>query len=92
MLVTGCIYRIYSQEGNCCYIGQTTKKCRNERYRQHIYEFVKERYYYSSFEVLQYSDHKFEIVEDNIPLQDLKEREKYYIHHFDNIVNKYSIN
>lgn len=91
--MSGCIYKISSEIGNCCYIGKTMKTCRTERFRQHIYEFNVKRYYYSCFEVMKYPDAKFEILEDNIPKEDILVREKEEIkNHINfNLVNKYGI-
>lgn len=85
--MSGFIYRIYSTQGNCCYIGKTTKPKVSYRYNQHLYEFKKKRYYYTSYEVLQHLDHEIEVLEENIPIDELLERERYYMRHFDNIVN-----
>ena len=85
--MSGCIYRISRLSGDCCYIGKTTKKCRKSRFSQHKWEYNKQRYYYTSYEVLKYPDAEFEIVEDDIPVNMLLQREKEYMRQFDNVVN-----
>lgn len=77
--MNGCVYKISSLEGDCCYIGRTTKPIRQYRYTQHKYEFRTKRYYYSSFEVMKYPDVKFEVIEDDIPREQLRIKEMEYI-------------
>mgnify|MGYP000179556162 CR=1 FL=1 len=89
----GCIYKISSELGNCCYIGKTTKKYPSERFGQHLWEYRTQRYYYSCYEVLKYPDAIFEIIKDNIPKEDILviEKEEIKNHINFNLVNKYGI-
>lgn len=85
--MSGCVYKIYSLSGNCCYIGKTTKPCRKTRFSQHKWEYKRGRYYYTSYEVLKYPDAEFEILEDNIPEWELIQREKEFMRNEENVVN-----
>jgi len=89
----GCIYKISSELGNCCFIGKTTKKYPSERFGQHLWEYRTQRYYYSCYEVLKYPDAIFEIIKDNIPKEDILviEKEEIKNHINFNLVNKYGI-
>ena len=85
--MSGYVYRIFSKKGDCCYIGITTKPKISYRYNQHLYEFKRQRYYYSSYEVMQHEDHILELLEENIPKEQLLIKEKHYIQKFNNCVN-----
>lgn len=91
--MSGCIYKISSKIGNCCYIGKTTKKYPSERFGQHQWEYRTKRYYYSCYEVLKYPDAKFEVIYDKIPKDILLTREKEEMrNHINlNLVNKIGI-
>tara|TARA_B110000285_G_scaffold15616_1_gene15384 strand:- start:559 stop:837 length:279 start_codon:yes stop_codon:yes gene_type:complete len=91
--MSGCVYKISSELGKCCYIGKTTKKYPSERFGQHKWEYRTQRYYYSCYEVLRYDDAKFEIIEDNIPIENIliREKEEMRNHINLNLVNKIGI-
>lgn len=84
---TGKVYRIFSEIGNCGYIGCTTKHKVQYRINQHRYEFDRRRYYYSSFEVLKHPDWTYEVLEEDIKLPDIFRIEKEYMREYDNLVN-----
>jgi len=83
------IYRIFSEEGNCCYIGKTRAKLLCKRLAQHRYNFRNNIGSCTSFNVLKFNDCKIELVETLGENDCSKEREKYYINNFKNTVNKY---
>jgi len=87
--MTGCIYKLSSELGNCCYIGKTCYTRRILRLYQHRYEFRIQRYYYSSFEVLKFPDVIFEIIKDDIPIRDLHMEERLEMKNHPNSVNIY---
>lgn len=84
------IYKIYSIEGDCCYIGKTTSKRCKKRYSDHLYDYRNRhrRFYCSSFEVLKYPDNKFEILaEFDTDKQNALKIEKQYINNTPNSIN-----
>jgi hypothetical protein len=80
------IYRIFSLIGGVCYIGQTGNKYISRRLSQHVYNKRNSLCYCSSFEVLQYSDYKIELI-DECEDKDVNTLENKYIHFFQNSVN-----
>lgn len=86
----GKIYIISSVLGDCCYIGKTTKKYVSERIGQHSYDFRNKhvRPKCSSFDVLKYDDVCYDIIEFDIPIEMIKERESHFINFYHNSVNK----
>lgn len=83
------IYRIFSETGNCCYIGKTEARLLSKRLAQHKYNFINRIGACSCWEVLKYNDCKIELVETLGENDNSKDREKYYINNFKNTVNKY---
>lgn len=83
------IYRIFSEEGNCCYIGKTMTRLLSKRLAQHRYNYKNKIGACSCWVVLKYPDCKIELVQTLGENENSKEREKYYINNFKNTVNKY---
>ena len=86
------IYRISSPLLNNCYIGSTKNAlCLRKAIHNHHHKLYNEGKfnYVSSFKVLDGKDAEWEIVEDNINKEDLKDRESHWINYYDNCVNKY---
>jgi hypothetical protein len=84
------IYKIHSIEGDCCYIGKTTRKGGKKRYFDHQYDYRnrEKRFYCSSFEVLKYEDNKFEILaEFDTDRHHASTIEKHYINNTPNSIN-----
>ena len=86
------IYKITSPSLNLCYIGSTKNRlCLRKCQHKHHYKlYQKNKFnYVSSFQVLEDPLCHWEIIEnDIIDKEVLKEREKYYINHFENSVNR----
>jgi hypothetical protein len=79
---TGIIYKISSPSGKV-YVGQTTRSF-NKRIYEHKSKFSRCTYLKNA--IKKYSDDmKYEIIEDNIPREQLDEREIYWINQFNSL-------
>jgi hypothetical protein len=82
------VYKISSESLNKNYYGSTSLTI-EERKWQHISDFNrfskgdKSKTYCSAIEILQQSDWKIQVIEENIDRDILLERERYYIENFD---------
>lgn len=87
------IYKIVSDETKYCYVGSTIFKL-NKRLRTHVNAYNQwkkdsDKYYYSSYKILKYTDYKIVLIE-NYPCEDKHElclRESYWINNTENTVN-----
>ena len=87
----GCIYIIKNKINDKVYIGQTTISAR-ERFRQHMKPSnYKKRYkFYKAVQEYGNENFYYEILEDHIPLNELNEKEIYYISLYDSYKNGYN--
>ena len=87
----GCIYIIKNKINDKVYIGQTTISAR-ERFRQHMKPSnYKKRYkFYKAIQEYGNENFYYEILEDHIPLNELNEKEIYYISLYDSYKNGYN--
>ena len=83
------IYRIFSEIGDCCYVGKTESRLLSKRLAQHKYNYINKIGACSCWDVLKYNDFKIELVETLGDSVNSKEREKYHINNYENTVNKY---
>ena len=86
------IYKITSPLLKKCYIGSTKNAlCLRRAIHNHHFKLYNEGKfnYVSSFEVLKDADCEWEIVEDNIEKENLKEREEHWINYYSDCINKY---
>ena len=86
----GNIYKLSCNVTNKIYIGSTTQSL-NSRLSQHKYFYNQylsgEKIYYSSFEILKNNNYEIHLIE-KCPVNELKNKEKYYIKYLINVVNK----
>lgn len=82
------IYKITNKLNNSCYIGKTVRPVKF-RWQQHkrSYQYCKQQNIttiplYNAFNAYGIDNFIFEIVEDNIPNEDINNKEKYYIQFF----------
>lgn len=75
---TGKIYKFTNQLNNKVYIGQTTTSMKN-RLKKHLTQLNDSTYFHKALKKYGFENFSLEIVEDNIPLSELDEREKYWI-------------
>ena len=80
---TGKIYKVTNKINGKCYIGQTVKAV-EKRYKRHIVDSKKDNYcFHRALRKYGIENFEIEIIEDNIPLLNLDEREIYWISYFD---------
>ena len=80
----GLIYKIVCEITGKCYVGQTTKTL-NERIKWHLYEvkYFRRKYpIYNAIRKYGWDSFKVEVLEDNIPLEFLNEREIFWTNKF----------
>lgn len=75
---TGKIYKFTNQFNNKVYIGQTTLKI-EERLKKHLTQLDDDTYFHRAIKKYGINNFSLEVVEDNIPLQELDDREIYWI-------------
>ena len=85
----GKIYKIESLIGNCRYIGSTCQKL-SMRMAKHRQKYRQQKQYYTSYEVLKYSDAKILLILNHAcnSKEELEAKEAEYIKQLD-CVNKY---
>ena len=85
----GSIYKITCLENNRIYIGQTKNK--NERFKQHLYLLKLSKHYnkylQEDYDKFGKSKFSYEIIEDNIDINNLLNRETYWINYYGGIEN-----
>lgn len=79
---TGLIYKYTNLVNNKVYIGQTTEKIAR-RYYRHMNQLDDNTYFHRAIKKYGIENFALEIVEDNIPLEELDNREIYWIKYFD---------
>lgn len=88
----GCIYVIKNTCNEKVYVGQTTKTPK-ERFLGHLRDYRRGKYEYKlylAFRELGVDKFWYEIVEDNVPIEELIEKEMYYIEKFNSCNNGYN--
>lgn len=75
---TGKIYKFTNQLNHKIYIGQTTSSIEN-RLKKHLTQINDNTYFHRALKKYGIENFSLEIVEDNIPLEELDNREKYWI-------------
>ena len=87
------IYKITNKKSGLYYIGKTIRPVQ-ERWKQHLHDFkiYKENQktsipLYNAFQSDGIENFTFEIIETNIPEENINEKEKYYINFFDSKVH-----
>ncbi len=82
---TGLIYKITSPSGKS-YIGQTISLYKR-KYRYRKFQCQTQTHLYNSLIKYGFENHIFEILEDNIEIEKLNEKETYYIEKYDTFNN-----
>lgn len=88
----GCIYIIKNKCNDKVYIGQTTQGAEN-RWKQHCKPCERKRKNYTLYKAMnKYGVENFyyEVLENNVPYEELDEREKYYIEKYDSFKHGYN--
>lgn len=80
--MTGLIYKYTNKINNKIYIGQTRQQLERRHYK-HINQLDDNTYFHRAVQKYRMENFSLEIVEDNIPLEQLDERERYWIKYFD---------
>ena len=75
---TGKIYKFTNQLNNKIYIGQTTTSM-EDRLKKHLNQLDDNTYFHRAIQKYGIENFSLEIVDDNIPLNELDDREKYWI-------------
>lgn len=78
----GCIYKYTNLINGKVYIGQT-KQALEQRDYKHLSQLNDNTYFHRALVKYGRENFSLEIIEDNIPLKKLDEKEKYYIDYFD---------
>jgi len=79
------VYKIFSDSK--VYIGSTKKKYVSSRISQHKWDYKTNRITCNSKYILDEGEWSWEIIEKDIPIENLKERERYYIQNTENCIN-----
>ena len=80
---TGLIYKYTNKINNKVYIGQTTEKL-ERRHHRHCFQHINDgTYFHRALKKYGIDNFNLEIVENNIPLIELDNREIYWIKYFD---------
>lgn len=91
--LVGCIYIIKNLITNKYYVGQTRLFNPIGRWKDHFNDCFKKNtnnYLYNSIKKYGIINFCFQIIEDNIPIELLDEKERYYIEFFDSYNNGYN--
>ena len=80
--MTGLIYKYTNKINNKIYIGQTRTKLETRHYK-HLTQLEDGTYFHRALKKYGEDNFDLEIIEDNIPLEKLDEREIYWIKYFD---------
>lgn len=75
---TGRIYKFTNQINEKIYIGQTTLTL-EERLKKHLQQLNDQTYFHRALKKYGLKNFKLELLEDNIPLETLDEKERYWI-------------
>ena len=88
---TGIIYKIKSKTTNKVYIGQTSKSTIDNRQNRHKKDMEKgDTHLYRAMRQYGFDDFEFSIVEENIPIDMLSQREIYWIAKYDSFNTGYN--
>lgn len=82
MINKGRIYKYTNLINNKVYIGQTKQSLKN-RHRHHLSTLNDGTYFHRAMLKYGIENFKMELIEDNIPFENLDEREKYWIKYYD---------
>lgn len=89
----GKIYKVTNLINNKIYIGQTTKSI-EERFKQHIskaYQGKENNHFYSAIRKYGKENFTIELLEDNVPIESIINKEEEYIIKFDSVNNGYNM-
>lgn len=86
----GMIYKYTSKTTNKSYIGKTTKLNCENRHKRHKYEIDNKTNFGRAKIKYGFDDFELNIIEDNIPVEKLSEREIYWIEFYDTFKNGYN--
>lgn len=78
----GKIYKYTNLINGMVYVGQT-KKTLEQRDYKHLNQLNDNTYFHRALKKYGRENFSLELIEDNIPLKDLDEKEKYYINYFE---------
>ena len=78
----GKIYKYTNLINKKVYIGQTKTTLEN-RHKKHLSQLSDNTYFHRALKKYGENNFKLELIEDNIPLSQLDNREKYWISYFD---------
>lgn len=92
----GCVYKIENIQNGKIYIGQTSLKNPIDRWKDHYTEYLYQNtknynLLYSEMRSIGIDKFVFQIIEINIPILQLDDREKYYIELYKTNINGYNI-
>ena len=79
---TGLIYKFTNKLNNKIYIGQTTQTL-EQRINKHLQQLNDETYFHRALKKYGINNFNIEIIEQNIPLSELDNREIYWIKYYD---------
>jgi len=79
------VYKIFNDSK--VYIGSTKKKYVSSRISQHRWDYKRNRITCNSKYIFDEGDWGWEIIEKDIPVENLKERERYHIQNTENCIN-----
>lgn len=82
MIEFGRIYKYTNLINNKVYIGQT-KKSLEQRHKNHLNQLNDNTYFHRAIIKYGINNFKLELIEDNIPYDELDNREKYWIKYYD---------
>lgn len=91
--MVGKIYKVTNLINNKIYIGQTTKTI-DERLKQHIskaYQGKENNHFHSAIRKYGKENFIIELLEDNVPIESIIEKEEEYIKIFDSVNNGYNM-
>lgn len=89
---TSCIYRIVCFSSSLCYVGQSRNpKARSyEHFRQLKLNQHYNNHLQSAFNLYGIDAFYFEVIERDIPIENIDDRERYWIAHFDSFKNGFN--
>ena len=79
---TGLIYKFTNRVNNKVYIGQTTQSLQ-QRVNRHLQQLNDETYFHRALKKYSINNFNIEIIEQNIPLNELDNREIFWIKYYD---------
>ena len=90
----GLIYKVTNLQNNLIYIGltSTSLQLRRKRHYNEAFSNKANSDFHKALQEFKEKDFSWEIIEDNIPIEQLGEREKYWIKYYDSYHNGYNMN